>query len=237
MVVMKSFFFIKILFILFGTIFVIGGFLNYQNTQKFLATSDRADAIVIDLISYRDNEGTVMYRPLVQFTDNRGKEIIFSSSNASHPPAYKVNEKVTVAYKADNSNDAKIISFMSLWFAPMMFMGLGSLFALIGGFLFKFKEPYIRDNKELKQTGIAIQADINNITIDEDYSKNGRHPYIIYAQWQDLKTSKIHLFQSMPIWYDPTKYIKYDTITVFIDPDNPQAYYMDIEFLPELAAE
>ncbi|MFV0320792.1 MAG: DUF3592 domain-containing protein [Alphaproteobacteria bacterium] len=142
---------------------------------------------------YRDNEGTIMYRPIAQFTDNQGNGVIFSLSNASHPPAYKVNEPVKVAYARDSSNDAKLIGFMSLWFMPIMFIGLGSIFMLLGGFLLQLKEPKAYDNKALKQTGMAIQAYINSIEVSENYSKNGRHPYAIYAQWQNPKTGEIYL--------------------------------------------
>lgn len=234
---MKSLIFIKIAFILFGGLFTIFGILHYQKTDQFLANATHTNGTVIELTSYRDDEGTIMYRPIVQFYDHAGNMVVFSSSNASHPPAYRIDETVKVAYNPDNSSDAKLVNFMALWFMPLMFTAMGSLFVLIGLFLLCLKRPPHKYTKELQQNGIAIQAAINGVEPNPDYSKGGRHPYIIYAQWQNPHTKKIHLFESAAIWYDPSDYIKYKTITVFIDPDNPQAYYMDTSFLPELAKE
>jgi hypothetical protein len=52
---------------------------------------------------------------------------------ATSPPAYHVSETVNVLYLESDPCDAKIESFMSLWFPPMFFGGMGTIFLAVGG--------------------------------------------------------------------------------------------------------
>ncbi|MNH47046.1 hypothetical protein D3C79_1101060 [compost metagenome] len=67
-------------------------------------------------------------------------------------------------------------------------------------------------------------------------SVNGRHPYVIRSQWLNPRTSEVHLFESDNIWFDPSDYLKDESISVFIDKKNPKKYHVDITFLPKIAA-
>ena len=58
---------------------------------------------------------------------------------------------------------------------------------------------------------------------------------MIVSQWQNPATSKLHIFESDNIWFDPTDFIKTDKIKVWIDRKNPKKYMVDLSFLPEVA--
>ena len=64
---------------------------------------------------------------------------------------------------------------------------------------------------------------------------NTTNPYLIYVQWKKPMTSKLHVFKSENIWFDPTDHINTDEITVLIESNNPKKYYVDTSFLPKLA--
>jgi hypothetical protein len=43
----------------------------------------------------------------------------------------------------------------------------------------------------------------------------------------------VYLFKSANIWFDPTAFVKRDTLDVLVDMDNPKRYQVDISFLPQ----
>jgi len=62
----------------------------------------------------------------------------------------------------------------------------------------------------------------------------GKHPYVIRCKWMQNSTNKVYYFKSKFIRFNPTTYLgerkQYD---VYIDPNDPNKYYMDISFLPK----
>ena len=61
-------------------------------------------------------------------------------------------------------------------------------------------------------------------------------PYQIIALWQNPATGKVHEFSSKSLWFDPSEYIGSETIEVLVDKKNPEDYYVDTDFLPDLAS-
>ena len=87
----------------------------------------------------------------------------------------------------------------------------------------------------LQASGRRIEADYEGVELNTSLTVGGRNPFRVLAQWQDPMTSQIHLFHSENLWFDPQKYIERRTLTVYIDPNNPKKYYVDVSFLPKLA--
>ena len=68
---------------------------------------------------------------VVRFTDAVGAAREFKSSIAtSHP--FAVGESVTVRYTAADPADAVIDSWFRIWGFPLVFVGAGAVFALVG---------------------------------------------------------------------------------------------------------
>jgi hypothetical protein len=79
---------------------------------------------------------------------------------------------------------------------------------------------------------------LQGVERDTRYSRKGRHPYQVVTQWTNPDTGEIHVFRSEHLWYEPTEHIRKDRkITVYIERGNPAKYYMDLGFLPKMAAE
>lgn len=229
---MKGINHIKYFFTLLGSAMLIGTLFMYKGNQEFIAKSIETDGIVIDLLEFKSKNRRT-YKPLVQFTDNKGKLIEFTTAQTSR--SHYIGEKVKVLYNPALSHEAKINSYFSLWGSAIFVGGFGALFLIVCcGIMIK---NVMKKNKKkyLEQYGAKIETDFQNVNINTSLKVYGVSPFVVVSQWQNPETSKIHVFTSDNIWFDPTDFIKSDRIQVFIDRQNPKKYVVDLSFLPELA--
>lgn len=89
--------------------------------------------------------------------------------------------------------------------------------------------------KYLKQHGMKIVSDFQNVNTNTSITVNGKKTFVIVSQWQNPETSELYIFTSENIWFDPTNFIKSDKINVLIDRKNPKRYLVDLSFLPKVA--
>lgn len=137
-------------------------------------------------------------------------------------------------YDPANPHDAEINGFFSLWLGVIILGFIGIVFFLIGslGILFRYLKK--KKVQNLLETGKPIAAKFTQVQLNTNQTLNGRNPFQILSQWQDPKTDELYVFKSESIWFDPTEFVKTDTVRVFIDPENPAKYTMDTSFLPKL---
>jgi hypothetical protein len=230
---MKSFAMGKWLMALIGAGMLAGGGYWYFNVRAFIATADRAEGIVIALRQQHSSNSTT-YVPIVRFQLAR-RQIEFDTGIGSKPPRYSVGERVPVLYPPANPYQAKIDSFFSLWGGPTIVAGIGGVFFLIGVGMMLATRVQKRTDDRLMHEGMPIQADFQQVDLNTSLSINGRHPFRVLTQWQDPATSRIHIFASHNLWFDPSKYITQKQIRVYVDRTNPKRYYVDLSFLPQLA--
>lgn len=88
----------------------------------------------------------------------------------------------------------------------------------------------------LRAQGQVVQARIQGVEPNMAVSVNGRHPFVVLCQWQNPQTQEVHVFRSENLWFDPSDYLKRPQVMVFIEPENPRRYLVDLSFLPKLAA-
>jgi hypothetical protein len=139
-------------------------------------------------------------------------------------------------YQNSSPEQARINSFFSLWGASTILGGIGAVFFLVGFSIILFGSIKGKKIEYLRKNGIPIKAKVQSVKTNDSFEVNGRNPYQIYAQWKNPATSELHIFSSENIWFDPTDHIKNDEITVLIEKDNPNKYYVDISFLPKVAS-
>jgi len=217
-----------------GVVLIAAAAIAYAKTRSFLADAVRTEGTVIALDIDRSSKGSATYRPIVRFAGPKGV-VEFMSSVGNSPPVYKTGQTVSVLYRASAPDDARIGSFLELWFGAIVTGALGAIFSLISGRLIFLQATRARIKKHLLSYGMPIQADFQSVQINKSSSMSGRHPFCIITQWLNPATSRIHVFQSEDIWFDPTRYIKRKHITVLIDKENPKHYHVDVSFLPEIA--
>jgi hypothetical protein len=233
---MKIFKTVAIVFALVGIGMLVGTFLLIKSTSAFMSAAIPTMGTVVQLVA-RQSSGSgssTTYAPKVQFTTQAGARIEFVSSASANPPSYASGEQVEVLYLQSAPEQARINGFFSIWGAPLILGSLGFIFTLAGGGILSAGIAKGKRDAFLKSNGRAIAADVERVGENTSVTSNGRHPFCIYAQWQDPASSKIYSFQSDDIWFDPAKYVG-KQVKVMIDPNDPKRYYMDLEFLPQAA--
>ncbi|WP_455382070.1 DUF3592 domain-containing protein [Salinispira pacifica] len=74
----------------------------------------------------------VIYYPVVQFKTQDGKTIDFRAASGSQRPRFSVGDSVSVMYDPANPSDSRINSLWGVWGAPLILLGIGALFLLLG---------------------------------------------------------------------------------------------------------
>ncbi|MCR4031309.1 MULTISPECIES: DUF3592 domain-containing protein [Flavobacterium] len=230
---MKIFSIFNFVFSIVGAGLLAGAIYLYVDKQAFLAKAETVQGTVTELIPKRSKESTT-YSPVFSFTTKTGQTIMHHSSVSSSPPSYDVGEKVEVFYDPENPNKAEIKGFVSLWLGVLILGVVGTVFFLIGSLGIVFRWLKKRKTQNLRETGKPIAAKFTQVQLNTNQTLNGRNPFQILSQWQDPKTDELYVFKSDNIWFDPTDFVKTDTVRVFIDPENPSKYTMDTSFLPKL---
>lgn len=223
----------KYIVAIIGFALLFGAYTSYQSSQRFIAQALMAEGTVLELISSRSSD-SITYRPLVAFTGQDGQRYEFVSSSGSNPPSYARGERVTVLYSADNPNNAQLDGFFSIWGATIIFAALGGVFFAIGGGMMAFKWRGEKRRAYLQQHGSKISADFLEVERNTQLTVNGRNPFRILCQWQNPSNGDVHLFKSDNIWFDPSKLITQESITVLMDKQNPKQYWVDLSFLPKV---
>lgn len=209
------------------------------NKYSFVNSTEKTVATVIDnKISYSKNSGgksSRFYFPILTFVDRQGKAVTFMSSVGSTIPSYQIGDRVEILYDAAQPSKAEVSDFKSIWLAPIIIGIIGIVFFAIGFIPFLLRYKTNKFKKQMLNNGRRIEATIESIDVNSSFAVNGRSPYVIYSQWVDkLCPDTIYVFESENIWFNPKPYINRETITVFIDENNPHRYYVDIGFLPKI---
>jgi hypothetical protein len=224
---------IKYLFTALGLVFIAISIAILLNTRSFLAKAQSAPGTVVDLIQIRGDDGYT-YKPRVRFTSPDGAEIEFVTSYSQSPAPYDVGESVEVLFTPGNPHDARIRGFGGLWALPSIFGFMGVIFAGIGGGILVAGIVGRKKKNYLMAYGTAIQTEFQGVERNGSLEVNGKNPWRIASQWLDPQSSKLRVFYSENLWFDPTRFVTQKQVTVLLDPSDPRRYHMDISFLPEL---
>jgi uncharacterized protein YneF (UPF0154 family) len=215
-------------FALVGLGLLTAGAMVYLHTERFIARASEAEGAVVEL----ERRGSV-YHPVVSFNAQDGKSVTFASSIGSSPPSYRKGEKVRVLYDPVNPQEARIEGIFSLWLPVMILWGIGGVFFLIGGSFLGFFLRRRRTQTWLRENGQIVMAKFHSVIPARNIrTMRGRVYHIIRATWNDPAGGREYLFQSNPIPWDPTDFVKDRDIPVYIDPQRPERHLLDTSFLP-----
>lgn len=215
-------------FFSFGLIFTIIGIIicmitfNYENKVDTVGT-------ITDISIYRGNRNT-KHQTLVKYSvDDKEYESMLNSYSSS----FYVGKEIDIYYDRDNPNK---IGVKTLDYVFLIFPSIGSIFVIIGGTGLIVNVHNKRVEKYLKQNGNVIYARYVESILNTSYSVNGRHPYNIICEWNNIEDGKKYIFKSKNIWVNPENIIKEKNIEnflVYIDLKNKKKYLVDIESLTE----
>ncbi|HEX9807847.1 MAG TPA: DUF3592 domain-containing protein [Alteraurantiacibacter sp.] len=205
----------------------IGGWF-FAADQELAGSGLRTPGRVIEVVGSRDSDGDTVYRPVVEFVGADGQRHIFTGSVGSNPPSHSVGEQVEVIYAPGNPGDALLDSFTERYLFPLVFGGMGALFATIGAGMLT---AYFRRRKaiaELRARGLPIEAEFLETYRDTRVKVNGRSPYRVACQAVHPGTGQMQRFESDPVWIDPTGMIGEAKVRVLVDPQRPERHYVDL---------
>jgi len=226
---MKVFKLLGGIFFAIGVIMLIVAFFAWRSSAGFAEHAASADGVVTDLVRRGSSRGVT---PVVEFTTADERKLRITGSVSSSPPAYARGEHVRVLYDAANPQGARIDSKLEMWFLPLLFGGLGTVFGTIGGGFLAYLVRTRRLREWLAQNGMRVKAKFEGVVYDTSLTVNGRHPWRLTAQWQHPVTQKVYLFRSDAIWFDPSEFVKHEQLDVTVNADNPKQYVIDTAFLP-----
>lgn len=216
------------IFFSFGLIFTVVGIIicimifNYDNKVDTVG-------IITDISAFRGNRNT-KYQTLVKYNvEDKEYESVLNSYSSS----FYVGKEIDIYYDRDNPNK---IGVKSLDYVFLIFPGVGSIFVIIGGTGLVVNIHKKRIEKYLKQNGNIVYAKYLETILNTSYSVNGRHPYNIICEWDNIEDGKKYIFKSKNIWINPENIIKEKNIEnflVYIDLKNKKRYFVDIENLTE----
>jgi hypothetical protein len=198
-----------------------------RDTQAFVERAVTVRGEVVDLAWVSDT-----YHPVVKYTTN---SLTFRSSTGSSPPNHRVGEIVDVRYDRASPRDARLASFWSLWGFEIIAAAIGAVFVLLSGRILAVRLLTARRARYLRRHGTPIATEFQNVEMNDSFVVDGRLPWRIASRWVDPVRGALYHYHSEDLWFDPTPYIKTKHVTVFIDPNNPKRYAMDVSFLPKLA--
>jgi hypothetical protein len=222
-----------LIFGLIGLGILTGAYFSVKSVVTFRAAALRVPGKVVDLVPVTDSQRRTSYKPVFVFTDRNGQAHRVTGSVDSRPPAYVRGQTVTVRYKPENPEDARLDGFVNDWFAPLVLGGLGLVFTSIAAGFVIYAVRKRKLHAWLAVNGVRVQAQVESVYCDEGTEVNGRSPFRIEAQWQNPKDHKVYVFRSDSIWFDPRPFVKQTAVDVWVNADNPHQYEMDTSFLPE----
>ena len=129
---------ITIFLAVMSAILLMVHFFSKQQDQAFLKTAHTASGTVLSLKQKTENSTlgsganrrtitTVVYSPVISFTDDSGKDITFTSGAASSPPAYAVGQTVTVLYDPSQPSNAELQGDVGGFSTAIFWIGISLL--------------------------------------------------------------------------------------------------------------
>ena len=117
-----------------GIVMAIAGACQILEGKGFLDATERAEGTIIALERKTSAKGLPEDHPVVLFTaPESGLTFPFKSRFGMWPSPFAVGEKVEVAYNPANPGQARINSFWTIWFVPIL-IGAFGLACIAAGF-------------------------------------------------------------------------------------------------------
>ncbi len=218
--------------LIFGVVFTAAGlFFIFANSPD----SDwvKTQGTVVSVQS-RPGDSNTMYSAIVRYEVDGQSYTVVSSVSSSFSP--DVGSSRTVAYNPDFPADAKVVEGLSSIWWLYIFPVLGILIIVISiiSFIRSRKRTSHIDN--LKVRGIAVKGVIVDLKQEGGSRNSPNHKVVVtatdnYGQVRNYLSDPIKNiggfaftdFRQNPVAVD-----------VFIDPNNPENYYVDIADIPQL---
>jgi hypothetical protein len=195
----------------------------------------RVTGTVTDIRTSRDSDGAT-YAPIVSYTANG--QAYQTSSNISSSSMPSLNSSKEVAYNPDQPSQAKIVEGGSSWIFLAVFGIIGAGAIILGPVLYIKSKRRDKTIDQLIANGIKLSGVVtdvrssntsNSSTYQIDVSAANSSGIVqVYTSDELRGLGGIGMidFRTNPIPMD-----------VYVDPSNPQNYYVDLSDVPNLTPE
>lgn len=131
---------VGVIFLIVGLSIASAGGYCFWTTQDFLRNGLRSTGTVVGM---RRPPASRYSLPVVQFETEDHNVITAVCKTGTNPPRHKVDDTVTVIYRAAAPEDIFLDDPVELWLLPSIFGGIGSIFVLVGGgmLIFSIRKP------------------------------------------------------------------------------------------------
>ncbi len=119
-------------------------------------------------------------------------------------------------------------------FFLLIFGGIGILFAVIGICFLIYASKQKKKKMLRLQNGHKIWATIEEWSVNRNVSMNGSHPIRLDCKYEDPYSGEVYLYRSGDFWGRRPDLVGL-SIAVFVDPQDPQNYYVDTESIPPIS--
>lgn len=164
----------------------------------------------------------------VKYISDDGAERTYKGNHAKGRKYY-TGDKVRLIYQPDNPDKPRLTDGKKTGKRVIVIMMLLLILNLY--FIYTNKKRSKTANI-FKTTGRKVEAEITKIDIDMKTTVLNKHPHFIDCRWVDPMTGKEYTHTIKNIWVDPYSVLAgRKTIDVYIDRQNPDKYFMDIDFV------
>ena len=147
----------------------------------------------------------------------------FESPLGFYSSGMRKGDPITVYCDLDRPDRIKSGSVQLL---SLIFGILGAVLLILGVALIVHSARKKARDKQLRATGMRLDAQIIGVSVDPNISSNYQHPYILECQYQSPE-GRVYFFRSGPIWYDPTNLLTDTCVPVYVERGNFESYYVD----------
>lgn len=213
------------IFFFTGVGLLIGAIIAFVSNQNFKETSKEIEAIISEITSYRDSDGDKDHDVWVTYrVDGREytEEISFYSSS--------MYEGKAIDILVDMNYPTRIRSVSGNTFVVWFLGGMGLVFTLVGGCVLLVPLDRKNKTKKLLESGHYVYATVTGGYMNTHIEVNGRNPYRLECEYEDVFSGVTHKFKSENIWVDPMPYVGRE-IRVYCNRDFSGSYYVDIDSL------
>ena len=216
----------SIVFTGIGLLAIIIGLLVFIGSQvklnRLKTTGFKTEAIISSIHRSRDNESTTVF---VTFMTLDGREITTELNYYSS--GMYTGQSIELYYDPNNPGKVMVDSKFFIVF-PLAFIGCGSIFFIIGIVFIKKGHDFKKKKNMLISAGYSVWADIIDFSQNINISVNGRHPFIIHAQYSE--NDREYNFKSHDVWLNPAPFLN-SKVRVYLDRHDYTVYYVDVESL------
>ncbi len=218
---------------IFGSIFSIVGLILIiicicvtMSGIKFDETAVEIKGTIVNIESYRDADGDRHREVFVDY-EYEGKRFTNVKLNSHTNGMYEGNE---IALKIDPENPGRVRTLHGNKILSILLGIMGGVFLLVGITTAVTNAKKEAKKKQLRQQGRYINAIVERVDVNYNYSVNGKHPFVLYCNYQDEYSGVVYKFKSDNLWTNPYPFLQQGSeVRVLVNGQDYSQYYVDVE--------